>query len=69
VGKARVGWGRCLEERALTCPCSAADWGAGRKEGAGAPDTCWGCEMQRLPDAGSRFWRWERLAGLQPSAL
>lgn len=31
--------------------------GAGLAVGAGAPDTCWGCELLRLPDAGSRFGR------------
>lgn len=40
--------------------------GAGQEVGAGAPDTCWGCELLRLLDAGSRFRRRERLARLQP---
>lgn len=38
----------------------------GTRWGPGAPDTCWGCELLRLPDAGSRFGRRERLARLQP---
>lgn len=33
-GEAGWGWGRCSEERALTCPCAAAGLGAGRAEGA-----------------------------------
>lgn len=52
------GWGRCSEERALTCLCAAAGGGGGAQGGGRAPDTCWGCEVRR-PDAQSRAWLWE----------
>lgn len=37
VGKAGVGWGgRRFQESALTCPCTAAGWEAGRGGGRSA---------------------------------
>lgn len=50
VGKAGVG-GRMLPGARAHVSVRRCRLGAGRAEGAGAPDTCWGCEL-RLPDAG-----------------
>lgn len=64
AGKAGVGCGRCSRSvrSRVHALLPAGGRGAGRAEGAGAPDTCWGCQML-LPDAARQFWLWECLAG------